>query len=143
MLLRFDPFRELDRLATTAIDRPRPLPLDAFQEGDHFIVQIDMPGIDPEAIDITVEKNVLTVKAERRNPRTERELVVGERSWGTFTRQLFLGDTLDPDRLEAHYDRGVLTLSLPVAESAKPRKVNVTEAVTEGAGQGSIEAHAS
>jgi HSP20 family protein len=139
MLLRFDPFRELDRLAATTVERRHPLPLDAFREGDHFIVQIDAPGIDPEAIDITVEKSVLTVTAERRNTLTDRELVVGERTWGTFARQLFLGDTLDADRLEAHYDRGVLTLSLPVAESAKPRKIAVSEAVTHE----SIEAHAS
>jgi len=129
MLMRFDPFRELDRLTDEAFaPRPRPtaMPLDAYREGDRFVLAIDLPGIDPAAVDITVEKNVLTISAERQWPRTEQqEWVVSERRQGRFTRQLFLGDTLDTDAIEARYDAGVLWLSIPVAERAKARKVEV------------------
>ena len=130
MLMRFDPFREFDRLneelwgARTA--GARTFPMDAYRHGDRFLVHFDLPGVDPSSIDLTVERNVLTVRAERRWTPTEGdELVVRERPQGVYSRQLFLGDTLDAGRLEASYDNGVLTLTIPVAEAAKPRKVEI------------------
>ena len=133
MLMRTDPFRDLDRLAQQVFGtpaRPAAMPLDAYRHGDEFVVQFDLPGVDAQSIDLTVEKNVLTVHAERRRSAPDDvELLAGERPHGTFSRQLFLGDTLDADRIAASYDDGVLTLRLPVAERAKPRRVpiNVTE----------------
>ena len=133
MLMRTDPFRELDRLTqqlfgtngTTA--RPAVMPMDAYRHGEQFIVHFDLPGVDPSSIDLDVERNVLTVKAERTPTYGEDvELQVAERPRGVFSRQLFLGDTLDADRIEAHYDAGVLTLRLPIAEKAKPRKIEIT-----------------
>ena len=130
MLLRFDPFRELDRAANEAwpTSRPAPaVPMDAVRRGDEVIVAFDLPGVDPESIDIEVERNVLTVSAERRSGRREGDQVLAaERRYGTFSRQLFLGDTLDAARVTASYDAGVLTLTVPVAELAKPRKVTVS-----------------
>ena len=130
MLMRTDPFRDLDRFTqqvfgTTA--RPAAMPIDAYRSGDEFVVQFDLPGVQTESIDLTVEKNVLTVHAERRRSGgDEVELLVGERPHGTFSRQLFLGETLDADRIDASYSDGVLTLRLPIAEKAKPRKVPIT-----------------
>jgi HSP20 family protein len=133
MLMRTDPFRELDRLtqqlfgANGTTSRPAVMPMDAYRHGEQFVVHFDLPGVDPSSIDLDVERNVLTVKAER--PPTygeDVELQVAERPRGVFTRQLFLGDTLDADRIEAHYDAGVLTLRLPIAEKAKPRKIQIT-----------------
>ncbi len=129
MLMRTDPFRELDRLTQQVMGtatRPAAMPIDAYRSGDHFVVQFDLPGVNAESIDLTVEKNVLTVHAERQRPGGEGvELLVGERPYGTFSRQLFLGDTLDSDRIEAQYTDGVLTLRLPIAEKAKPRRVQI------------------
>ena len=130
MLMRFDPFRELDRLTDEAFaanrSRTSPMPLDAYRDGERFFVSIDLPGVDPASIDVSVEKNVLTVSADRTVHRTEQqEWVVAERRPGTFTRQLFLGDTLDTDAIDARYEHGVLTLEIPMAEKAKPRKVEV------------------
>ncbi|MEV1290261.1 Hsp20/alpha crystallin family protein [Micromonospora sp. NPDC049679] len=130
MLMRTDPFREIDRIAeqffgTTA--RPAVMHLDAYRDGDYFYAVFDLPGVDPESIDCTVERNVLTVRAERRRPAGDGvELVAAERPMGSFTRQLFLGDTLDTDKLEAGYEDGVLTLRIPVAERAKPRRVSIS-----------------
>jgi HSP20 family protein len=130
MLMRFDPFREIDRIAqmaTEAAQSPRSFPLDAYRRGDQFVVQFDLPGVDASTIDLTVERNVLTVKAERRFGREQvDEVVVLERPQGVFTRQLFLGDTLDGQRISANYHDGVLTLTIPVAEQAKPRKVQIS-----------------
>jgi HSP20 family protein len=130
MLMRFDPFREMDRIAqmaTEAAQAPRSFPLDAFRRGDQFLVQFDLPGVDASSIDLTVERNVLTVRAERRFERQHGdEIVVAERPQGVFTRQLFLGDTLDGQRISASYHDGVLTLTIPVAEQAKPRKVQIS-----------------
>ncbi|WP_189196096.1 Hsp20/alpha crystallin family protein [Micromonospora fulviviridis] len=130
MLMRTDPFREIDRLAeqffgTTA--RPAVMHLDAYRDGDYFYAAFDLPGVDPDSIDCTVERNVLTVRAERRRAAGDNvELVAAERPMGTFTRQLFLGDTLDTDKLEAGYENGVLTLRIPISERAKPRRIAVT-----------------
>jgi HSP20 family protein len=129
MLMRFDPFRELDRLTDELWNsRPatRTFPMDAYRRGDRFFVHFDLPGVDASTIDVTVEKNVLTVTGERGwSPQEGDEILVHERPRGTFQRQLFLGDTLDPSGLEANYDAGVLTLTIPVAEVAKPRKVEI------------------
>ncbi|GGR90092.1 hypothetical protein GCM10010169_37970 [Micromonospora fulviviridis] len=128
--MRTDPFREIDRLAeqffgTTA--RPAVMHLDAYRDGDYFYAAFDLPGVDPDSIDCTVERNVLTVRAERRRAAGDNvELVAAERPMGTFTRQLFLGDTLDTDKLEAGYENGVLTLRIPISERAKPRRIAVT-----------------
>ena len=132
MLMRSDPFRDLDRLTQQiwgTQTRPAAMPLDAYRKGDHFVAEFDLPGIDEESIDITVEKNVLNVHAER--PRTETEndnieIISSERAYGSFSRQLFLGEALDCDHIEAEYANGVLRLRIPIAETAKPRKVHVS-----------------
>ena len=134
MLMRTDPFRDLDRFTeavfgTTA--RPAAMPMDAYRDDSTFVVHLDLPGMDVDSIDLTVEQNVLTVHAERKPPVGEgAERVVAERSYGVFSRQLFLGETLDADRLSADYDAGVLTLTIPIAEKAKPRRVEVTGGTT-------------
>jgi HSP20 family protein len=129
MLLRTDPFRELDRLSPQlrgTPGRPAPVPMDACRVGDELIVQFDLPGVDATTIDLTVEKNVLTVHATRRPVADERtEMVVSERLHGTFARRLFLGDTLDQDRLQASYADGVLEVRIPISERAKPRRIAV------------------
>ena len=132
MLMRFDPFRDLDRLTQNLwggdVRRLNGVPMDAYRKGSDFVVHFDVPGIDPDSIELTVEKNVLTVTAER----TRRwgddvdEVVVSERPVGTFSRQLFLGDTLDAEHIDANCENGVLTLRIPVAEAAKPRKVSIS-----------------
>jgi HSP20 family protein len=128
MLMRFDPFRDLDRLTEQVWGGTRSaMPMDAYRKDDQFLVHFDLPGVDPASIDLTVERNVLTVTAKREWQRDEGvEVVASERPQGTFTRQLFLGDGLDPDHIEASYDAGVLTVRLPVADKAKPRKVEIT-----------------
>jgi HSP20 family protein len=130
MLMRTDQLRDFDRLAQQLFGtaaRPVAMPMDAYREGDRFIIRFDMPGTDRDSIDLTVEQNVLTVRAERPDvPSDGAEIIVAERPSGTFTRQLFLGETLDADDLSADYTAGVLTLSIPVRESAKPRKIVVT-----------------
>ena len=135
MLMRTDPFRELDRLTDAVFGtaaRPAVMPMDAYRKGDAFYVHFDLPGVDTDSIDLTVEHNVLTVRAERSGPwgngsngSNGIERIVSERPQGVFTRQLFLGETLDVDNLRADYDAGVLTVTIPVAEQAKPRKVEV------------------
>lgn len=129
MLMRTDPFREFDRLTQQVLGtpaRPAAMPIDAYRKGDEFVVQFDLPGVVADSIDLTVEKNVLTVHAERRRAEAEGvELLVGERPQGTFSRQLFLGETLDTDRIDAQYADGVLTLRVPIAEKAKPRRVPI------------------
>ena len=129
MLMRTDPFRELDRLAQQALgtpSRPAAMPIDAYRRSDEFIVELDLPGVDADSIDLTVERNVLTVHAQRRRSGDgDIEFLVGERPQGTFSRQLFLGDTLDTANIDADYTDGVLTLKLPVAERAKPRRVPI------------------
>jgi HSP20 family protein len=132
MLMRTDPFRELDRVAqqlfgaTGTTARPAVMLMDAYRDGEQFVVHFDLPGVDPASIDLDVERNVLTVKAERTPTYGEDvELQVAERPRGVFSRQLFLGDTLDADRIQASYDAGVLTLRIPIAEKAKPRKIEI------------------
>ncbi len=132
MLMRFDPFRDLDRLTqnlwSTDTRRMNAFPMDAYRKGSEFLVHFDVPGINPDSIELTVEKNVLTVTAERTRHWGEEaeEVVVSERPVGRFNRQLFLGETLDSERIQASCENGVLTLRIPVAEAAKPRKVEIT-----------------
>ncbi|MEW2414804.1 Hsp20/alpha crystallin family protein [Streptomyces sp. NPDC046866] len=130
MLMRTDPFRELDRLTQQVLGtaaRPAAIPMDAFRSGDTFVVELDLPGVDPEAIDLDVEHNVLTVKAERRpSADADSEVLIAERPAGSFSRQLFLGETLDTERIDAAYEAGVLRLRIPVADQAKPRKIAIS-----------------
>lgn len=135
MLMRTDPFRDVDRLASQLLgsgatgtwSHPNPMPMDAWREGDQFVVAFDLPGVSPDAIDLDIERNVLTVKAERRpmHHGEDVEMQVSERPLGVFSRQLFLGDTLDTEHIGAEYRAGVLTLRIPVAETAMPRKIAV------------------
>ncbi|MFR9804467.1 Hsp20/alpha crystallin family protein [Pseudonocardia sp. RS010] len=132
MLMRTDPFRELDRWAQQVFGqqgnhtRPVAMPMDAYRAGEQFVVQFDLPGVEPASIDLSVERNVLTVKAERHQAIEEgAESVVAERPYGVYSRQLFLGETLDTEHIEAHYDSGVLTLRIPIAAQAKPRKIEI------------------
>ncbi|MEV5694752.1 Hsp20/alpha crystallin family protein [Micromonospora globbae] len=129
MLMRTEPFRDIDRMFEQLVGtttRPAVMHVDAERDGDAFYVYFDLPGVDPDSIDLTVERNVLSVKAQRkRQSRDGVESVISERPMGVFSRQLFLGDTLDTDKLEASYDNGVLTLRIPVSDKAKPRKIAV------------------
>jgi HSP20 family protein len=128
MLLRTDQFRELDRLAQQLLGtaaHPTVMPMDAWREGERFVVEFDLPGVDPKSVDLDVERNVLTVKAERATLQEDFEAIAAERPRGVFSRQLFLGDTLDLDNIDASYTDGVLRLVIPVAEQAKPRKVEI------------------
>jgi len=127
MLVRFDPLGELDRMAAESrAARPWQMPMDAYRRGEEFVVHLDVPGVDPNTIDLTVEQNTLTVTGERVWPRAEGdEVVIVERPQGTFSRQLLLGDNLDPDRIAARADLGVLTITIPVAEQSKARKVEI------------------
>jgi HSP20 family protein len=129
MLMRTDPFRDLDRLTQQVFGtmaRPAAMPMDAYRKGDTFYIKLDLPGTTLDAIELTVEQNVLTVHATRPAMNGGAELLVAERPAGAFTRQVFLGDTLDADHIEADYTAGVLTLAIPVHEAAKPRKVEIT-----------------
>jgi HSP20 family protein len=132
MLMRTDPFRDLDRFAQQVLGtptRPAAMPIDAYRHDDEFVVEFDLPGVEADSIDLTVEKNVLTVHARRNRASLDGvELLVGERPHGTFSRQLFLGEGLDTERIDARYADGVLTLRLPVAEKAKPRRVPINGA---------------
>jgi HSP20 family protein len=129
MLMRTDPFRELDRLAQQVLGtaaRPATMPMDAWREDQEFVVAFDLPGVKLDSVDVDVERNVLTVKAERPDPAgKDTELIASERPRGVFSRQLILGDTLDAENVKASYDGGVLTLRIPVTEKAKPRKIEI------------------
>ncbi|MET9695168.1 Hsp20/alpha crystallin family protein [Streptomyces sp. NPDC006514] len=138
MLMRTDPFREMDRIVqqlsgtSGTWSKPSVMPMDAYREGDEYVIAFDLPGVSTEAIDIDVERNMLTVKAERR-PVAKADSVkmeLSERPLGVFSRQIMLADTLDTEHIAADYDAGVLTLRIPIAERAKPRKVSI------GAGSG-------
>ncbi|WP_256363005.1 Hsp20/alpha crystallin family protein [Streptomyces sp. TRM70350] len=127
VLMRTDPFRELDRLTQQVFGtmaRPAAMPMDAYENEGAFWIHFDLPGIDPDSIELNVEQNVLTVKAERPAPK-DVEMVVAERPSGVFSRQLFLGETLDTDRIEAGYDAGVLTVKVPTVEKAQARKIEI------------------
>ncbi|MBB6119613.1 Hsp20/alpha crystallin family protein [Nocardiopsis algeriensis] len=128
MLMRTDPFREFDRITQQILEsnRPAAVPMDAYREGDDFVLHLDLPGVAPEGIDVEVEQNVLTVKADRPALRREgRDVVACERPSGTFTRRILLGDSLDTENIAADHADGVLTLRIPVAERSKARKIVV------------------
>ena len=141
MLLRTtDPFRDFDRLAQQLMgttNRPAVMPMDAWREGEQFVIEFDLPGVSPESIDLDVERNVLTVRAERVTRNGDWEMLASERPRGVFSRQLVLGDNLDLEHITASYDAGVLRLTVPVAEKAKPRKIEVS---TSGSDRTAIEA---
>jgi HSP20 family protein len=132
ILMRTDPFRELDRLTQQffrgngTMAHPAAMPMDAWRDGDTFVVEFDLPGVAPDAIDLDVERNVVTVRAERPARENTEEMLAAERARGTFSRQLVLGDNLDTEHIDANYDVGVLTLRIPVAEQAKPRKIEIS-----------------
>jgi HSP20 family protein len=127
--MRTDPFRELDRLTEQVFGtntRPAVMPMDAWRHGDEFVVEFDLPGVKAEDVDLDVERNVLTVKAERPiSDGRDAEMIAAERPRGVFSRQLILGDNLDTERVQAEYDAGVLRLTIPVSEQAKPRKIEI------------------
>jgi HSP20 family protein len=128
MLMRTDPLRDFDRLTQQVLGtaaRPAVMPIDAWREGDAFVVEFDLPGIKEESLDLDVERNVVTVRAERPDIDPDREMLAAERPRGVFSRQLFLGENLDTDSIEAAYHEGVLRLRIPVAEKAKPRKIAI------------------
>ena len=129
MLMRTDPFRDLDRLSQQlwgTATRPTVMAMDAWRDGDEFVVEFDLPGVSPDSVDLDVERNVLTVRAERPALNGDRELIAAERPRGVFSRQLILGDNLDTESVGASYSSGVLTLRIPVAEQAKPRKIQIS-----------------
>ena len=129
MLLRTDPFRHLDRLTSQAfgtLTRPAFMAMDAWHDQEKFVVEFDLPGIDESSLDLAVDRNVLTVRAERPAWQGETELLAAERPRGVFSRQLMLGDTLDTERVTASYRGGVLRLEIPVVAQAKPRKIAVS-----------------
>jgi HSP20 family protein len=141
MLMRTDPFRDFDRLAQQVLGsgtttRPAVMPMDAWRQGDTFVIEFDLPGVQPDTVDIDVERNVLTLRAERSARNGDWEMLANERPTGLFSRQLVLGDNLDLERIEASYDAGVLRLVVPVAERAKPRKIEVSTGA--GDSQGAI-----
>jgi HSP20 family protein len=142
MLMRTDPFRELDRVAQQVLGtnaRPAAMPIDAYRKRDEFVAFFDLPGLDADSINLTVERNVLTVHAERHRPDSDDvELLIGERPHGTFSRQLFLAETLDTERIAADYTDGVLRLRIPIKEQAKPRRVDIG---VQRSGPSSIEAN--
>ena len=129
MLMRYDPFREIDRFTDGLFGnaaRTPWMPMDAVRYGDQVKIFFDLPGVRPDSIELTVERNVLTVKAERKwQPDEGAEVLARERTQGTFSRQVLLGDALDAEHVEASYDQGVLTVSIPIAERAKPHKVEI------------------
>jgi HSP20 family protein len=130
MLMTSDPFRQLDRLTQQVLGtaaHPAAMPLDAWRDGNEFVVAVDLPGVETESIDVNVERNVLTIRAERKDTAGEGvELLAGERPRGVFSRQLILGEALDTEQVKAGYDDGVLTVRIPVAEKAQPRKIEIT-----------------
>lgn len=129
VLMRTDPFRDLERVAQQAFGtaaRPAVMPMDAWRDGEQFVVEFDLPGVKTDSLDLDVERNVLTVRAERPVLDQSREMVSAERPRGVFSRQLFLGDSLDVDKIDANYHDGVLRLTIPVAEKAKPRRIEIS-----------------
>jgi len=141
MLMRTDPFRDLDRFTEQVLGtaaRPAVMPMDAWREGDAFFVEFDLPGIDQDSLDLDIERNVVTVRAQRPALDPNREMLATERPRGVFSRQLVLGENLDTERIEASYHEGVLRLRIPVAERAKPRKITIGR----GDGRNSIDGNA-
>jgi HSP20 family protein len=141
MLIRNDPFRDLDRLSQQLLGtmaRPATMPMDAWRDHDEFVIELDIPGVDPDSIDLDVERHVVTVRAERPQPAEhQNDMITAERPRGVFSRQLVLGESLDTERIRAGYDAGVLVLRIPIAERAKPRKIEIAT----GSSARTIETH--
>ncbi|MBR21543.1 MAG: Hsp20/alpha crystallin family protein [Microcella pacifica] len=132
MTMFFDPFRELDRVASSMLDQrqsPRLMPMDLFRDGDHYVLTADLPGVDPGSVDVDVDGQLLTIRAER-SARTEEgvQWLARERGTGSYLRQLTLGKDIDTENISAHYENGVLSVMIPVAEKAKPRKIEIATA---------------
>ena len=132
MTMFFDPFRELDRVASSMLDQrqsPRLMPMDLFRDGDHYVLTADLPGVDPGSVDVDVDVQLLTIRAER-SARTEEgvQWLARERGTGSYLRQLTLGKDIDTENISAHYENGVLSVMIPVAEKAKPRKIEIATA---------------
>jgi HSP20 family protein len=132
-VMRSDPFREFDRLTQQLFGEggrrnvPQSFPMDAYRRGDRFYVHLDLPGVDPDSIELTCERNVLTIRADRSfQGEQDDEILVSERPQGSFSRQIFVSEALDTNSIDASYDQGVLTLEIPVAEQAKPRRIEVS-----------------
>jgi len=132
-VMRFDPFRDLDRLTEQMLGvpvgstrAPRFMPMDLYRSGDHYVLHADLPGVDPGSVDVSVDNGTLTVRAER-SGRTEEsvEWLTSERFTGSYMRQLTLGEGVDADRIAATYENGVLTVTIPMAEKAKPRRIQI------------------
>ncbi|MFB9905978.1 Hsp20/alpha crystallin family protein [Allokutzneria oryzae] len=133
MLMRTDPFRQLERMTQNlfggegTLSRPAAMPMDAYRKGDEFVISFDLPGIPADSIDLNVERNMLTVRAQRAAETDDQiQWQIAERPRGVFSRQIFLGESLDSERIQATYDAGVLTVRVPVAETAQPRKITVS-----------------
>lgn len=129
VLMRTDPLRDLDRWTQQVFGtaaRPAVMPMDAWRDGDQFIVEFDLPGVNADSLDLDVERNMLTVRAERPGLDQSRQMLSAERPRGVFSRQLFLGENLDTDKIAANYHDGVLRLTIPVAEKAKPRRIEIS-----------------
>nr|WP_198955022.1 Hsp20/alpha crystallin family protein [Kineosporia sp. R_H_3] len=146
-VLRFDPFRDLDRLTEQMLGvpagsarAPRFMPMDLYRSGDHYVVHADLPGIDPGSVDVSVDSGTLTIRAER-SARTEQSVqwLASERFTGSFMRQLSLGEGVDADRIAATYENGVLTVTIPIAEKAKPRRIEVEVRTEQNVVPGSAE----
>lgn len=139
----YDPFREFGRAINSAFRTPGSvgMPMDLYRDKEAFVANIDLPGVDPESIDIDIEENTLTVRAERKATITseDTEWLTRERSTGTYARQLSLGNGVALDQIEANYNDGVLTITLPIAEQAKPRKVTVTRSSVDHKVQAEVE----
>jgi HSP20 family protein len=130
MAMNFDPFRDLDRMASALLETtqgPRVMPMDLYRDGDHYVLSADLPGIDPGSVDIDVDGQLLTIRAERTlRGRDGVKWLAHERQSGSFLRQLSLGQGVDPERISATYENGVLSVTIPVSERAKPRKIQVS-----------------
>jgi HSP20 family protein len=129
MATRFDPFRELDRVAGALFENRsglRLMPMDLYRNGDHYVLNADLPGIDPGSVDIDVDGQLLAIRAERTMHGPDGvKWLTREREGGSFLRQLNLGQGIDIDGISAHYENGVLSVTIPVSEKAKPRKIEV------------------
>ncbi|MDI9917297.1 Hsp20 family protein [Rhodococcus sp. IEGM 1379] len=139
MLMRTDPFRDLDRLTRQLLgttSQPAVMPMDAWREEERFVVEFDLPGMNPDSLDLGLDRNVLTVHAERPvregDKEMDEEMIAAEHPRGVFSRQLFLGENLDTDHIKARYDAGVLKLTILLAEQAKPRKIAINSAHSDG-----------
>lgn len=147
-MLRFDPFHDIDAVARQLLSEatgtsraPRFMPMDLFKAGDHYVLNADLPGVDPGSVDVSVDNGTLTLRAQRTAPSEEGvQWIASERFSGTYMRQLSLGDNVDTDNISATYNNGVLSVTLPIAERAKPRRIEITGG---GSGQRTIEAGSS